>query len=92
MKAKWTEHGITYYEKGKQTTKTFCGKMFGSFAHEVLSIHLVTRQWLLSSKEIAEHATDGKNSFTVLPANSDSDVMICLQSYQGLIIDRSLVY
>ena len=29
---------------------------------------------------------------TVLPANSDSDVMFCLQSYQGLKIDISLVY
>ena len=29
---------------------------------------------------------------TVLPANSDSDVMFGLQSYQGLEIDRSLVY
>ena len=29
---------------------------------------------------------------TILPAKSDSDVMFCLQSYQGLIIDRSLVY
>ena len=29
---------------------------------------------------------------TVLPAKSDSDFMFCLQSYQGLIIDRSLVY
>ena len=29
---------------------------------------------------------------TVLPANSDSDVKFCLLSYQGLIIDRSLVY
>ena len=29
---------------------------------------------------------------TVVPAKSDSDVMFCLQSYQGLIIDRSLVY
>ena len=25
---------------------------------------------------------------TVLPAKSDSDVMFCLQTYQGLIIDR----
>ena len=32
------------------------------------------------------------NRTTVLPAKSDSDVMFCLQSYQGLIIDRSLVY
>ena len=29
---------------------------------------------------------------TVLPAKSDGDVMFCLQSYQGLIIGRSLVY
>ena len=29
---------------------------------------------------------------TVLPARSDSDVMFCLQSYPGLIIDISLVY
>ena len=29
---------------------------------------------------------------TILPAKSDSDVMFCLQSYQGLRIDRSLVY
>ena len=29
---------------------------------------------------------------TVLSAKSDSDVMFYLQSYQGLIIDRSLVY
>ena len=29
---------------------------------------------------------------TVVPAKSDSDVMFCLQSYQGLLIDKSLVY
>ena len=29
---------------------------------------------------------------TVLPAKSDSDLMVCLLSYQGLRIDRSLVY
>ena len=28
----------------------------------------------------------------VVPAKSDSDVMFCLQSYQGLIIDKSPVY
>ena len=31
-------------------------------------------------------------SSTVVPARSDSDLMFCLQSYQGLRIDRSLVY
>ena len=34
----------------------------------------------------------GFHCTTVLPAKSDSDVMFCLQSYQGLIIDISLVY
>ena len=29
---------------------------------------------------------------TVLPAKSDSDVLFCLQHYQELIIDKSLVY
>ena len=28
----------------------------------------------------------------LIPAKSDSDVMSCLQGYQGLRIDRSLVY
>ena len=32
------------------------------------------------------------NGGTVLPTKSDSDVMFCLQSYQGIRIDRSLVY
>ena len=29
---------------------------------------------------------------TVVPAKRDSDVMFCLQCYQGLKIDKSLVY
>ena len=32
------------------------------------------------------------DSFTVLPAKSDSDVMFCLQTYKGIRIDRSLKY
>ena len=32
------------------------------------------------------------NVGTILPAKSDSDIMFCLQSYHGLIIDRPLVY
>ena len=35
---------------------------------------------------------EGELLITVLPAKSDSDFMFYLQSYQGLIIDRSLVY
>ena len=31
-------------------------------------------------------------AFTVLPAKNGSEIMFGLQSYQGLIIDRSLVY
>ena len=31
-------------------------------------------------------------TLTVELTKSDSDVMFCLQSYQGLRIDRSLVY
>ena len=38
------------------------------------------------------HDIINQGDFTVLPAESDSDAMVCLQSYQGLIIDRSLVY
>ena len=33
-----------------------------------------------------------KVTSTVLPVESDSDAMLCLQSYQGLRIDKSLVY
>ena len=33
-----------------------------------------------------------RDQTTVLPAKSDSNVMFCLQSYQGFMIDRSLVY
>ena len=32
------------------------------------------------------------SSITILPAKSDSDDMFCLQSYQELVIDKSLVY
>ena len=36
--------------------------------------------------------TTRASTATVLPTKSDSDVMFCLQRYQRLIIDRSLVY
>ena len=39
----------------------------------------------------ASASQHGETFATVLPARSDSDVMSCLQSYQGLIINRSLV-
>ena len=42
--------------------------------------------------ENKEHTTVCKGDAIVLPAKSDSDVMFCLQSYPGLMIDKSLVY
>ena len=41
---------------------------------------------------IFTHDTQMMYKGTVLPAKSGSDVMFCLQNYQGLEIDRSLVY
>ena len=40
--------------------------------------------------KLENNKTEAKSN--VLPVKSDSDVMFCLQSHQGLIIDRSLVY
>ena len=34
----------------------------------------------------------GEGITTVLPAKSDSNIMFCLQNYQGLIVYRSTVY
>ena len=38
------------------------------------------------------HINPVKHTGTVLPVKSDSEVMFCLQNYQGLRIDSSLVY
>ena len=46
-------------------------------------VDIIKAKYYLNSNSLA---------FTVLPARSDSDLMFCLQSYQGLRIDRSLVY
>ena len=43
-----------------------------------------SRDWRLKGKE---HAL-----ITILPAKSDGDDVLCLQSYQGLMIDISRVY
>ena len=42
--------------------------------------------------ENKEHATVCKGDATVLPSKRDRDVVFCVQSYQGLMIDKSLVY
>ena len=46
---------------------------------------------------IRNYGTNGNHTTliaiaTVLPGKRDSDFMFCLQSYRGLIIDRSHVY
>ena len=38
------------------------------------------------------HNNPVKHTSTVLPVKSDSEVMFCLQNYQGLRVDKSLVY
>ena len=52
-----------------------------------MKLFLFTRHQLLLSMEALNEFTH-----TVLPAKSDNDFMFCLQSYQGIIIDISLVY
>ena len=71
----------------------------GTLEDDTLPVKYSDGQW----ENIREHLDfpvselDGKpyrsttHTGTVLPAKSDSDVMFCLQSYQGLRIDRSLV-
>ena len=41
------------------------------------------------ANELYSRKLDGT---TILPAKSDSDVMFCLQCYQRLITDKSLVH
>ena len=43
-------------------------------------------------RELFTSSTTCNIKTTVLPVKSDSDVMFCLQSYHGLIIDILLVY
>ena len=50
------------------------------------------KNWWLLFVDIQPDSTNIKNDpRTVLPAKSDSDVRFCFKSYQGLIIDISLV-
>ena len=46
----------------------------------------------ITSRQSYNHIKLATDTIYFLPAKSDIDVMFCLQSYQGLIIDRSLVY
>ena len=53
---------------------------------QMLSVNMPIGQTTLAIKEVNIYPV------TILPAKSDSDVTFCLQSYQGLRIDKSLVY
>ena len=57
-------------------------------------IRICRFNYLINGQLVAKNiqSKEGNSAFTVLPAKSDSEVMFCLQSYQGLSIDRSLVY
>ena len=55
---------------------------YASIQEEDISMYVVITGFVISNV----------SKCTVLPAKSDTDDMFCLQSYQGLIIDRSLVY
>ena len=61
-----------------------------------LSDHIGRPDWILNmyTETYLFWLVPFKNNLkaTVLPTNSDSDFMLCLQSYQWLIIDISLVY
>ena len=64
----------------------------GKFEKDVVLIRVDgegTEKWLFRAQE--KRNMQVYNS-TVVPTKSDSDVMFCLQIYQGLIIGRSLVY
>ena len=63
---------------------TSCGKMAALRFMSWMGLKVLPR------KEI--DISSNMEVTTVLPAKSDSDVMFCLQSYQALRIDRSLVY
>ena len=50
----------------------------------------ISRPAFIVQRELLK--TQQQNTHTVVPAKSDSDVMFCLQCYQGRIIDRSRMY
>ena len=62
-------------------------------------MHTLADESLVARKSVIEVCNQVRlkpnclaTAITVLPAKSDSDIIFCLQWYQGLIIDRSFVY
>ena len=76
------------FSKQKIFTYPFPSKFIG-ICHR--NGNLLSKQSVLRGDEITPQDS-AKLKATVVPAKSDSDVMFCLQSYQGRRIDRSLVY
>ena len=71
-----------------------CHCVISDQAHLFLSVDVIKD--VSAMHVIREKTTIGclhaVSTGTVVPAKSDSDIMVCLQSYRGLRIDRSLVY
>ena len=74
----------------KEQNGSFDKVSFRSCVTGLLSVYNMF--WLNDFKLYCNSTLNNFDSTTVLPAKSDSDIMFCLQSYQGLRIDRSLVY
>ena len=78
-------HEISYLIFFKNLER--CRKILSSAAVVIGALRVNMKKMTISGKSNYRCAEIP----TVLPAKSDSDFMFCLQSYQGLIIDRSLV-
>ena len=64
-----------------------------TFLHRLCLTESMSNQELKSEECVCERFRNKKiELITVLPAKRDSDIMFCLQNYQGVIIDRSLEY
>ena len=64
---------------------------------EHIYVHIINQSYLFIARYDTRYRSydkenwkvDCETAVTVLPAKSHSDVMFCLQSYKGFIIDRS---
>ena len=57
-----------------------------------MSFNVIQENKILTKNSVFTVYDKTGQEATDLPAKSGIDIMFCLQSYQGLIIDRSLVY
>ena len=78
---------MTYHILLTPKSRTFIPDFFISLKSSKIEYAPILVKWLCPNCKIKE-----KYFSTVLQAKSDSDVMVCLQSYHGLITDISHVY